>query len=106
MEKTRTIKMIGITILLATAGMTGEYYLNPDIDLMGQKYTGYEYEQIKTQIGELASKNDENNTISYEQMKLYIEVLNKEKNKCNNKIFPFTNAKKILKDYNEKGCPK
>ena len=102
----KTITGTGIAILLAISGMTGEYYINPDVDLLGEKYTGYEYSQIREQIGEKAYLNDENNTMSYKEIKLFVAVLNKEKNKYNNKIHPFTDAKNILKDYEVKGCPK
>ena len=41
MEIKKTIAGTGIAILLAISGMTGEYYINPDVDLLGEKYTGY-----------------------------------------------------------------
>ena len=101
----KLIKNTGIVILLAISGMTGEFYLNPDITLLDQKYTGYEYTQIRNEMAEWGDKYDgtEPPNEAWEKHKLYVEVLDIEIKKNNNKIHPFSDAKKILKDYEVKG---
>ena len=44
--------LIGTTILvvLAGVGMVGDYYLIPNVTLVGEKYTEYEYDQIRPQV--------------------------------------------------------
>ena len=104
-DKTKkTIAGTGIAILLAISGMTGEYYINPDVDLLGEKYTGHEYKQIKEQIGEKGSQDN----LNYEEIKLFVAVLNKEKDKCGGKMYPISDKQSIrdqVKKFDENGCP-
>ena len=108
-ERVDKIKKIlakaGIAAIASVGLLGGEYCINPDIELVSNKYTGYEYDQIRKEIGELGSKDN----LTYEQLKVYVEVLNKEKDKCGGKIYPINNKQDIrdqVKKFDKGGCPK
>jgi len=108
MDTKKTIAGTGIAIILAATGMTGEYYVNPDEKLLGKKYTTNEYKQIRKQIGEIGSRNDGTNPMTYGELKLYAAVLEKESKKCDGKLYPINSNKDIrgqIKKFNELGCP-
>jgi len=104
MDTKKTIAGTGIAILLATAGMTGEFYVNKDEKLLDKDYTTYEYHQIREQIGEKGSQDN----LNYKELELFVAVLNKEKEKCGGKLHKVNSnedIRNLVKNFDKNGCP-
>ena len=66
--------------------------------------TKYEYRQLRENIGNKGSADD----LDWNGLQLYVEVLNKEKDKCNGDMYLVNNKQDIrdlVKKFDEKGCP-
>ena len=91
---------------MAVGGVVAEDRYNKDIylDTTGKAYSGSEYRQKRKAIGKKASENN----LDYSSLKLYVEILNKEKDKCNGKLYIIKNNQDIrnqVKKFDESGCP-
>lgn len=96
---------VGLVVIASAGALTGDYYLTEDIDLMGEKFTKNEYNQIKKEIGKKGSEDN----LDYNGLQLYVAVLNIEKEKCGGKMYPIINKQDIrdlVKKFDNQGCPK
>ena len=101
----KTITGTAIAILLAGAGATGNYYLSKDIQLANERFTGYEYSQLKPA---LVNRVKERNTkrLSHREVELWQAAWNRENEKCHFSLSDVTNENLVDK-FNEKletGC--
>lgn len=100
----KTIAGTSIAILLAT-GVTGEYFLAKDINLAGEKFTGYEYSQLKPALV-ARFKERGAKPISYKEAQLWQAAWNRENEKCRFVMTDVTqdNLTTRLNESLEKGC--
>ena len=101
----KTITGTAIAILLAGAGATGDYYLSKDIQLANERFTGYEYSQLKPA---LVNRVKERNTkrLSHREVELWQAAWNRENEKCKFSLNGITEKNIVdkLNDVLEKGC--
>ena len=76
--------IIGLAIAATvTSGVyIGEYYLNADIDLVCEKVTGYEYDQLIPELKENIKKIANKQEIDYCQIAAWTAMANRELKKC------------------------
>ena len=89
---------------IASGGLVIEDTYNKDISLMDKMYSGAEYRVIREEIGNRGSADN----LDWEGLQLYVEILNREKDKCGGKIYPIENKQDIrnlLKRFDSEGCP-
>jgi len=104
-ELKKFLAVVGITVVASIGGITGDYYFTPDVDLLGEKLTKSEYAQLRKEVGQKASDNAFN---EYNQIEMYAAILNIEKEKCNNRMYPVKNNQDIrdqVKNFDLHGCP-
>lgn len=87
-------------------GIEDTYHKDIYLKATNKMYSGMEYRQERKNIGERASIDKLND---YTDLQLYVEILNREKNKCDGKMYLVNNKQDIrsmVKKYDEDGCPK
>jgi len=98
--------IVGLTIAATVSGIsfTGEYYLDPDINIYTEKLTGYEYSQLKT---ELVANVKNKKEMSYKDVAMWIDIFNKEiaGEKCKLQNITSENLVESLNNIIELGCP-
>ena len=110
MKKT-TKSIIAGTALVASIAVGGvaEDRLHRDVAVRGEMLTGYDYRAKRAEVADRAIRQEE--TSFNEQWELYqdyVAMLNIEKNKCNNRVYPFSSSEEVrglLKRFDESGCP-
>lgn len=103
----KTIGGLGIAAVLAGGAVGIEDTYNKDIHLKStnKMYSGMEYRQERKAVG---NRGSQDKLISYQDLQLYIEILNIEKDKCNGKLYTIKNNQDIrnqVKKFDENGCP-
>lgn len=68
-------------------------------------YSNFEYRQERKNIGDKASADN----LDYNGLRLFVEILNIEKDKCDGKMYPVNNKQSIrdqVKNFDKYKCPK
>lgn len=78
----RLLAASGAVITLAVAGVQGDYYLNPKVDLGAVKVTEYEYEQIKPVLVEKVKEMSTKNPLTVEENQMWLKAADKEVRAC------------------------
>lgn len=101
MDTKKIIQGTTLTVLTAVAGATGDYYVNPRVDLIVEKVTPYEYDQIKPELIEKVDKKEvEKTTLKEKQM--WVGSLKEEARKCRGKVqFKGINNENSIEKLNE-----
>lgn len=72
----------GAVIALAAGGVTGDYYLNPKIDLGAVKVTEHEYEQVRPALAKRVNEMTEENPLTIEETQMWLKAADKEVRAC------------------------
>ena len=100
--------MAGIGAIAVVAGsIVAEDVYHKDIYLKAndKMYSGMEYRQERKAIGSRASADN----LDFDGLQLYIEILNREKDRCDNKMYPINSKQDIrdqVKKFDKNGCPR
>lgn len=88
MAETRQNKLVrllaasGAVITLAAGGVTGDYYLNPKIDLGAVKVTEHEYEQVRPALAKRFKEMTKENPLTIEESEMWLKAADKEVRAC------------------------
>jgi len=112
MAETRGNKLVrilaasGIAIVLAAGGVTGDYYLNPSIDLGAVQVTQYEYEQIKPELVAEIKQMSFQDPLTLTQRTMWINAADIEIKKCGGiRLDTSKDFVTQINDVLENGCP-